>query len=222
MKLLTQSEFARQLHISRQAVGIAIKEKKIDTITQGKRKFINMDSYKTIQYIKADNSHRKHLAKTTPFQEKKKGKQPGKSKKVKTKAEIKEDLDIPADSSLELHENDMIAAVYQKARTREKLEMVIKRKLENAYKRGTLIDREKVYNSVMFFLDRIFRNLELLSGTFLSDIGNEIITAGNVTPAIRKRWVDEILSQIDEAKEKAINRIKTCLLYTSPSPRDRS
>jgi len=209
MKLLTQSEFARQLYISRQAVGIAIKENKIDTETQGKRKYINMDGYKTIQYTKADNSHRKHLAKTTPFQEKKEGKQPVRSKKVKAEAEIKEELEISTDSSLELHENDMIQAVYQKARTKEKLEMVIKRKLENAYKRGTLIDREKVYNSVMFFLDRIFRNIELLSGTFLSDIGNQIITEGKVTPAIRKRWVDEILSQIDEAKNKVIDHIKT-------------
>jgi len=209
MKLLTQSEFARQLHISRQAVGIAIKEKKIDTEIQGKRKFINMDGYKTIQYIKADNSHRKYIAKTTPFQEKKKGKRPAKKKKVKTKVEIKEDSEILINLSPELQENSTIAAVYERARTKEKLEMVIKRKLENAYKRGTLIDREKVYNSVMFFLDRIFRNIELLSGTFLSDIGNEIITEGKVTPAIRKRWVDEILSQIDEAKAKVIDHIKT-------------
>lgn len=203
MKLLTQSEFARQLHISRQAIHEAKTKGLLDIEKKGKREFINLEGYKTIQYIKNDNCQRRHPDKTTAYKEdKKRVKKSDKIKKVESKAEIKV-------KELNVKESDTVDLVYRRARAAAKLEEVTKRKLENAYKRGELISREKVYTYIMFFLDRTFRSLELAGGTFLSDTGATIVTAGKVTPAIRKRWVDEILSQIDSAKKQVIKHIQT-------------
>lgn len=200
MKLLTQSEFARQLKITRQAVHDAKKKGLLDIIKKGKREYVNLDGYKTIQYIKNDNSQRKFPDKNTAYKkQKKKGKTKDKEKKVITKEEI--DLNIKI--------SDTIDFAYRKARAAAKIEEVQKRKLENAYKRGELISREKVYDYIMFFLDRVFRGLELTGNTFLSDTAHKIIIAGKITPAVRKRWTDEILSKIDNAKKQVIKHIKT-------------
>ena len=51
-------------------------------------------------------------------------------------------------------------------------------------------------------------NLERLGGSFLSDTGTEIITAGKVTPSIRGHWESAILEQIDDAKKTTAKKIR--------------
>lgn len=207
MKLITQSEFARQLKISRQAVYDAKKKGLLNIIKKGKREYIKLDGYKTIQYIKNDNSQRKFLDKITLYKkQKKQGKKNINQKKVITKK--KNNSNIENITDLVIQKLDTVDITYRKARAAEKLEMVQKRKLENAFRRGELISREKVYDYIMYFLDRIFRGLELMGNTFLSDTADKIITAGKVTPAIRKRWIDEVLKKIDNAKKQTIKHIK--------------
>lgn len=208
MKLITQSEFARQLKISRQAVYDAKKKGLLNIVKKGKREYINLDGYKTIQYIKNDNSQRKFPDKNTPYKkQKKQGKKKIKQKKVIVKKE--NNIDIQNKIELVTKDTDTIDLAYRRARAAAKIEEVQKRKLENAFKRGELISREKVYDYIMYFLDRVFRGLELMGNTFLSDIADKIITAGKVTPAIRKRWIDEVLKKIDNAKKQTIKHIKT-------------
>lgn len=210
MKLLTQSEFARQLKITRQAVHDAKKKGLLDIIKKGKREYVNIDGYKTVQYIKNDNSQRKFPDKNTAY---KKQKKTGKNKDKETKIIIEEknNLDIKDLNTIDLNikDSDTIDLAYRRARAAAKIEEVQKRKLENAYKRGELVSREKVYDYIMFFLDRVFRGLELMGNTFLSDTAHKIITAGKITPAVRKRWTDEMLSKIDNAKKQVIKHIKT-------------
>lgn len=208
MNLITQSEFARQLKISRQAVYDAKKKGLLNIIKKGKREYIQLDGYKTIRYIKNDNSQRKFPDKNTPYKkQKKQGKNKNKQKKVITKK--KNNSDIANKIDFAIKETDTIDLAYRRIRVAAKIEEVQKRKLENAFKRGELISREKVYDYIMFYLDRIARGLELMGNTFLSDIADKIITAGKVTPAIRKRWIDEILKKIDNAKKQVIKHIKT-------------
>ena len=137
------------------------------------------------------------------FRPYKKQKKRGKNKDKETKIIIEEK------NNLNIKDSDTIDLAYRRARAAAKIEEVQKRKLENAYKRGELISREKVYDYIMFFLDRVFRGLELMGNTFLSDTAHKIITAGKITPAVRKRWTDEILSKIDNSKKQVIKHIKT-------------
>ena len=73
-------------------------------------------------------------------------------------------------------------------------------KLTNARIRGELVDREKVYNNLFMYLDKLHSNLERLADSFLSDIGPLMVDAGKVMPEHRESWKDEVLSQIDESK----------------------
>jgi len=170
---------------------------------KGKREYINLDGYKTIRYIKNDNCQRKEKNKKV-F-----------SKTQEKKEEIEVDLknltintQLPANIAKGLQQGDTIRLIFEKARAEEKIAKAEKARLENAYKRGELIIKEKVYNTIMYYLDRVNRGMELIGNTFLNDTGDAIVTAGKVTPEIRKRFVDMMLKHIDSAKKQTIKYIK--------------
>ena len=57
----------------------------------------------------------------------------------------------------------------------------------------------------------------------LTDLGWEIISTGGTYKLLKQNGVNVI--EVDEVtgfKEILDGRVKTCLLYTSPSPRDRT
>lgn len=192
MKLVKQSEFARQLGVTRQAIYDAKKKGLLNIEKKGNKVYVDIEGYKTIAYINNNNSQR------SSFLQKKQIKINNEDVKNKSPEEI----------AKLLKESDIMQLIYQKARAEAKQEEVIKKKLENAYKRGELIDREKVYEYVMFFLDKIIRGMELISNIFLSDIGNSITAAGKVTPKIRQRWNDTVVKHIHNAKNQTIKNIK--------------
>jgi len=190
--LITQSEFSRKLKISRQAVHDAKKKGLLNIEKKGKREYINLDGYKTIRYIKNDNCQRKE-------------------KKQKIEVDLKNltiNTQLPANIAKGLQQGDTIRLIFEKARAEEKIAKAEKARLENAYKRGELIIKEKVYNTIMYYLDRVNRGMELIGNTFLNDTGDAIVTAGKVTPEIRKRFVDMMLKHIDSAKKQTIKYIK--------------
>ena len=134
MNLITQSEFARQLTITRQAVNDAKKKGSIDMVKQGKKNLVDLDGYKTKKYIKNKNFQRKSLQKKE-------------IKELQVRAKDK----TPEEIAKLLKEADVFNLVYQKARAEAKQEDVKKKRLELLYRRGELIDKQAVYESVMFF-----------------------------------------------------------------------
>ena len=104
-----------------------------------------------------------------------------------------------------------LAERYNAAKTGKIEQQEQELKLKNARIRGELVDREKVYNNIFMYLDKLHSNLERLADSFLSDLGPLIADAGKVMPEHRESWKDEVLSQIDESKTgmvKMLNKIE--------------
>ena len=209
MNLVTQSSLARQMKISRQAVSKAIQRGQLDTAPHKGKNYVNLDGPMTIIYINSHDHRRDQILSSTlpPLKPKKK------PRKVNAKTEKKQEISTkpePEQPSGALQSTDEIIKLqerYLRGRVAKIEQETIRKKLENAYKRGELISREAIYK-IMYYLDRIAKRLELLGDVFLSDTGDLIITAGKVTPEIRRRWIDGVLAQIDEAKEETIKHIQ--------------
>ena len=122
--------------------------------------------------------------------------------------EITKELAIEDIPKKELKELLNLSARYEKARTGKIEEQEQKLKLENARIRGELVDREKVYNNIFTYLDKLHSNLERLADSFLSDIGPLIVDAGKISPEHRNVWHDEVLSQIDESKKSIVKMLR--------------
>ena len=112
------------------------------------------------------------------------------------------------DYAKRIQDLESLAERYDIARTEKLEEQSISEKLKNARIRGELIDREKVYNNIFTYLDKLHSNLERLSDSFLSDIGPLMVDAGKVMPEHRTAWHDEVMSQIDESKKSMIKMLK--------------
>jgi len=217
MNLVTQSEFARIVGVSKQAIFTAIKKNQLTIIIEGKKKRVNLNGKKTKLYMQSGNPERsdalRKIANPKANQQPKiKGKkQPGK-KKVITKEKKKpgkKELKInPAESGNENDESFGYSLTYLKARAEKEKETVIHKKLLNAKIRGDLLSEELVNKNIFMYLDKVHSNLERLSGSYLSDVGSAIVTAGLVTPEIRNRWRNGIMEQIDDAKNIIMKKLK--------------
>jgi len=217
MNLVSQSEFARIIGVSKQAIFTAIKKNQLTIIIDGKKKRVNLNGKKTKLYMQSGNPERsdalRKIANPKANQQPKiKGKkQPGK-KKVITKEKKKpgkKELKInPAESGNENDESFGYSLTYLKARAEKEKETVIHKKLLNAKIRGDLLSEELVNKNIFMYLDKVHSNLERLSGSYLSDVGSAIVTAGLVTPEIRNRWRNGIMEQIDDAKNIIMKKLK--------------
>ncbi len=205
------------LGISKPAIHKAIKKNSLTIIINGKKKRINLNGKKTKLYMMVSSPQRnddlqKYVKIKARPQPKKKGKKLVGKKKVvikgKKKPVKKELIDKPAESGNESDESFEYGIEYLKARAEKEKETVIHKKLLNAKIRGDLLSREAVYTSIMMYLDKLHSNLERLSGSYLSDIGSDIVTAGKVMPAIRNRWRSGVMEQIDDAKKLVVKKIK--------------
>ena len=224
MNLVSQSEFARIVGVSKQAIFTAIKKNQLTIIIDGKKKRVNLNGKKTKLYMKSNNPERsdalRKIANPKARQQPKiKGKkQPGKKKvvtKVKKKPGKKELKIKPTESGNETietgNEEDEsfgYSLTYLKARAEKERETVVQKKLQNARMRGELLDEKLVDKNIFMYLDKVHSNLERLGGSYLSDVGSAIVTAGSVTPEIIERWNNAILEQIDDAKKLIMKKLK--------------
>lgn len=215
MNLIKQSDFARILNISRQAVSFAVKNNTIPSVPSGKRKLIDLDDDEVKKYMNAENPQRH-----TPQLNEKKGVTQGeKNIQKKTnndsrgKAEAcgkkkKQQISIPGNGQGEYFDKTKHLEKYLIARAEKEAENAIKAKLINAKIRGEMLVREIVYDTIFLYLDKLHSNLERLADSYLSDTGAMIVTAGAVTPAIRSIWRNEVLKQIDDTKKRCMEKIK--------------
>lgn len=217
MNLVSQSEFARIIGISKQAIFTAIKKNQLTIVIDGKKKKVNLNGKKTKLYVNANHKQRfDDLQKIVKTKSKKPPKIKGK-KEVSKKKAVTESKKKPARKELvietaepgnEEDESFEYSLTYLKARAEKEKETVIHKKLLNAKIRGELLSRESVYTSIMMYIDKVHSNLERLADSYLSDTGSDIVTAGKVTPAIRNRWRSGVMEQIDDAKKTVIKKIE--------------
>lgn len=221
MNLTTKTELARLCGVTKQAIGDAIKRGSLEQIGEGRKAKIDIDAYKTIQYIKNNNSQRKSLAhkiiKKTKIE-----KSPIKKckSKVKHEKQIKDEVIEEQEESIsitipkknghgkEVEELIEIARRLEIAKMEKMEQQAIGEKLKNARIRGEQIDRELVYNNLFLYLDKLHSNIERLADSFLSDVGGRIVDSKKVLPEHRHTWKNEVMKQIDESKNEIVKRIK--------------
>lgn len=214
MNLVKQSDFARLLNISRQAVNLAINNNTIPTVMSGKRKLIDLDDEQVKKYMNAANPQRhspqlneKNRVGKGGVGSQKKLNDTGKSKARVTASGKKIQLSTPGNGQGHFDKESHLEK-YLIARAEKEAENAIKAKLINAKIRGEMLVRETVYNAIFLYLDKLHSNLERLADAYLSDVGSMIITAGSVTPKIRAIWRDEVLKQIDDTKKACMKKLK--------------
>ena len=197
MNLVTPTELARIIEshtgepFTRQAVHKAINEGLIPFVLQGKKKLVDLDNPHVQGYIRDDNRQREQAKKkdTSKLPEKKQG-------KVKIPSKLADEIG----GNLEELSDFEIKQRIKKAELRKKeLQVLI---LEKKYLPVEFI--EDVY---ITYLERFNTTVERLAGTYIKDIGKDILNTGEVQPKHIEAFTTKILEIIHNNK-KAVAKEK--------------
>ena len=197
MNLITPTELARIIEqqtgepFTRQAVHKAINEGLIPFVLQGKKKLVDLDNQHVQGYIRDNNRQREQAKKndTSKLSEKKQG-------KIKIPSKLADEIgaDIEGLSDFDIKQR------IKKAELRKKeLQVLI---LEKKYLPTDFI--EDVY---ITYLERFNTTIERLAGTFIKDIGKDILDKGEVQPKHIEAFTTKILEVIHNNK-KSVHREK--------------
>ena len=197
MNLVTPTELARLIEsetgepFTRQAVHKAINEGLIPFVLQGKKKLVDLDNQHVQGYIRDDNRQREQAKKkdTSKLQEKK-----------LSKSKIPSKLRDEISGNVEELSDFEIKQRIKKAELRKKeLQVLI---LEKKYLPTDFI--EDVY---ITYLERFNTTIERLAGTYIKDIGKDILDKGEVQPKHIEAFTTKILEVIHNNK-KSVHREK--------------
>lgn len=85
----------------------------------------------------------------------------------------------------------------------------IKVELQNATRRGELIEQTAVETSIMMSYDRLLNNLRRMSGSFYDEMERKILMAGQSSPELKREWNNELEKMMDEAKNDVCDKLET-------------
>lgn len=191
MNLISPTELARIIAqqigqpFSRQAVHKAMKEGIIPFTFQGKKKLVDLDNPHVQGYIRDDNRQREQAKKkdTSKLQEQK-----------LSKTKIQSKLQDEIGGNIEELSDFEIKQRIKKAELRKKeLQVLI---LEKKYLPTDFI--EDVY---ITYLERFNTTIERLAGTYIKDIGKDILDKGEVQPKHIEAFTSKILEAIHDNKK---------------------
>ena len=197
MNLVSPTEFARIIEnetgepFTRQAVHKAISEGLIPFVLQGGKKLVDLDNPHVKAYIRDNNRQREQAKKkdTSKLQEKK-----------LSKSKIPSKLRDEISGNVEELSDFEIKQRIKKAELRKKeLQVLI---LEKKYLPTDFI--EDVY---ITYLERFNTTIERLAGTYIKDIGKDILDKGEVQPKHIEAFTTKILEVIHNNK-KSVHREK--------------
>jgi len=197
MNLITPTELARIIEqqtgepFTRQAVHKAINEGLIPFVLQGGKKLVDLDNSHVQGYIRDNNRQREQAKKkdTSKLQEKK-----------LSKSKIPSKLRDEISGNVEELSDFEIKQRIKKAELRKKeLQVLI---LEKKYLPVEFI--EDVY---ITYLERFNTTVERLAGTFIKDIGKDILDKGEVQPKHIEAFTTKILEVIHNNK-KSVHKEK--------------
>ena len=197
MNLVSPTEFARIIEnetgepFTRQAVHKAMKEGIIPFTFQEKKKLVDIDNPHVKAYIRDNNRQREQAKKndTSKLSEKKQG-------KIKIPSKLADEIgaDIEGLSDFDIKQR------IKKAELRKKeLQVLI---LEKKYLPTDFI--EDVY---ITYLERFNTTIERLAGTFIKDIGKDILDKGEVQPKHIEAFTQKVL-EITHTNKKAVAKEK--------------
>ena len=197
MNLISPTELARIIEqqtgepFTRQAVHKAIAEGLIPFTLQGKKKLVDLDNPHVQGYIRDNNRQREQAKKndTSKLQEKKQS-------KLKIPSKLLDEIgsDIEGLSDFDIKQR------IKKAELRKtELQVLI---LEKKYLPVEFI--EDVY---ITYLERFNTTVERLAGTYIKDIGKDILNTGEVQPKHIEAFTQKILEVIHNNK-KAVHKEK--------------
>ena len=197
MNLISPTELARIIAqrtgepFTRQAVHKAISEGLIPFVLQGGKKLVDLDNPHVQGYIRDDNRQREQAKKkdTSKLQEQK-----------LSKTKIQSKLQDEIGGNIEELSDFEIKQRIKKAELRKKeLQILI---LEKKY-----LPVEFVEDVYITYLERFNTTVERLAGTFIKDIGKDILDKGEVQPKHIEAFTTKILEVIHNNK-KAVHKEK--------------
>ena len=197
MNLITPTELARLIEqqtgepFTRQAVHKAIDEGIIPFTLQGKKKLVDTDNPHVQGYIRDNNRQREQAKKndTSKLQNQKPSKP-----KIPSKLQDEIGANIEELSDFEIKQR------IKKAELRKKeLQVLI---LEKKY-----LPTEFIEDVYITYLERFNTTVERLAGTYIKDIGKDILNTGEVQPKHIEAFTTKILEIIHNNK-KAVAKEK--------------
>lgn len=197
MNLITPTELARLIEsetgepFTRQAVHKAIDEGIIPFILSGKKKLVDTDNPHVQSYIRDNNRQREQAKKNdTAKLQKQKPMKP----KIPSKLQDEIGGNIEELSDFEIKQR------IKKAELRKKeLQVLI---LEKKY-----LPTEFIEDVYITYLERFNTTVERLAGTYIKDIGKDILNTGEVQPKHIEAFTQKVL-EITHANKKAVAKEK--------------
>ena len=197
MNLISPTELARIIEqqtgepFTRQAVHKAITEGLIPFTLQGKKKLVDLDNPHVQGYIRDDNRQREQAKKkdTSKLREQK-----------PTKPKIPSKLLDEIGGNIDELSDFEIKQRIKKAELRKKeLQVLI---LEKKY-----LPTEFIEDVYITYLERFNTTVERLAGTYIKDIGKDILNTGEVQPKHIEAFTQKVL-EITHTNKKAVAKEK--------------
>ena len=192
---ITQSEFARLIGLSRQGVGLALKEGLIPFELDGKKKVIDINNPDVKVYIKSQ-SRQREAVKKKPTTTTAKGTSPAKktaAKKPVKKTASEEDLS-------ELSPNELHKQIKITELKRKNLEYEIKQK--------KFLPTDFIQDGLFTYIEKLNSTMERSASVFINEIGQQILAEQEVTPKHIDSFVTLVLQAIDDTKKSILKQIK--------------
>jgi hypothetical protein len=217
MNLISPTELARQIGISKQAVFKSLAEGVIPFELKGKRKFVDLDDQDVKAYIKISSRQREVAKKKEEKPSKKitKSKKSSKksSKKIakskspskKSPKKISKSKDKSKKSENEIDFDEMSSFnIKQQTQIAE----MRKKQIHVQILEKNFLPREFIEDGLFRYIERLNSNIERSAALFIKEVGQKILDDKEVTPKHIDKFTSMVLGLIDNTKKNIIKAIK--------------
>jgi len=224
MNLISPTELARQIGISKQAVFKSLAEGVIPFELKGKRKFVDLDSQDVKAYIKISSRQREAAKKKEEKSAKKITKSKKSSKKLskkitKSKSPSKKsakELSKNKSKSEKLPKAEEISDLIKKEFGLSLFDINVQTKIAEMQKKQIHVEileknylpREFIEDGLFRYIERLNSNIERSAALFIKEVGQKILDDKEVTPKHIDKFTSMVLGLIDNTKKNIIKAIK--------------
>ena len=206
--IITPTEFARKCGISKQAIFKALDAGIIPFSSSGKKKLIDTDHPDIIAYAQSTSRQREDAKKNdaperqiaSKKQERKMSKQNNRSDIHDRKQQkLQNRSDIPANNGEETkYEIDFRT---KKAKMREA-------ELKADALEKKLLPTDFVQDHLFRYIEKLNSNIERTASVYVTDMGKQILSDGEVLPKHIEKFTGDCLALIDDTKKAIVKAIK--------------
>lgn len=201
MTLITPTEFSRRCGITKQAVFKSLDAGSIPFTYRGKKKLIDIDNPDVIAYA-TSNSRQREDAKKNDSPEPSE-----KQKRIMSKSNNRADLPNKKQSNQRNPSEQPDGDSKFEAQRRKAIAdaRIAEKKADHAEKH--LLHTGFISNVLFRYVEKLNSNVERTSSVFVSDIGKQILSDGEVLPKHIEKFTADILALTDDTKKALAKEI---------------